>query len=97
MLPPLNLLKLNPSSKQVHCFFLFYHNLFQITNAFVIIAEELLIPYSWGRYDILVLPGSFPYVFIRSNLILAHYIWGDTMFQLVMAEWRYQTFPLVCI
>ena len=24
-------------------------------------AEELLTPYSWGRYDLLCLPGSFPY------------------------------------
>ncbi|KAF9982552.1 Leukotriene A-4 hydrolase, partial [Modicella reniformis] len=31
------------------------------TENFIRIGEELLTPYDWGRYDLLVLPASFPY------------------------------------
>ncbi|KAI8388206.1 uncharacterized protein BYT42DRAFT_491890 [Radiomyces spectabilis] len=31
------------------------------TEKFIAIGEELLTPYEWGRYDLLVLPPSFPY------------------------------------
>lgn len=31
------------------------------TEKFIKIGEDLTVPYVWGRYDILVLPGSFPY------------------------------------
>lgn len=31
------------------------------TEKFISTAEELLTPYDWGRYDLLVLPASFPY------------------------------------
>lgn len=31
------------------------------TEKFIATAESLLTPYIWGRYDLLVLPGSFPY------------------------------------
>ncbi|KAG9285768.1 hypothetical protein G9A89_013193 [Geosiphon pyriformis] len=31
------------------------------TEKFISIGEELLTPYEWGRYDLLVLPSSFPY------------------------------------
>jgi len=31
------------------------------TELYLKTAEELLFPYVWGRYDLLVLPGSFPY------------------------------------
>lgn len=34
---------------------------FANTEEFLRVAEDLLIPYQWGRYDLLVLPGSFPY------------------------------------
>ena len=34
---------------------------FSETEAFVATAEALVGPYVWGRYDILMLPGSFPY------------------------------------
>jgi len=31
------------------------------TESFIAIGEALTVPYAWGKYDILVLPGSFPY------------------------------------
>ncbi|KAH7045430.1 peptidase family M1-domain-containing protein [Linnemannia elongata] len=31
------------------------------TESFIRTGEELLTPYDWGRYDLLVLPASFPY------------------------------------
>ncbi|KAG0353215.1 Leukotriene A-4 hydrolase, partial [Gamsiella multidivaricata] len=31
------------------------------TETFIRTGEELLTPYDWGRYDLLVLPASFPY------------------------------------
>ncbi|RKP23183.1 leukotriene A4 hydrolase [Syncephalis pseudoplumigaleata] len=31
------------------------------TERFIATGEALLTPYEWGRYDLLVLPGSFPY------------------------------------
>lgn len=34
---------------------------FTETETFLKNAEDLLIPYEWGRYDLLVLPPSFPY------------------------------------
>ncbi|KAI9228571.1 MAG: peptidase family M1-domain-containing protein [Piptocephalis tieghemiana] len=34
---------------------------FQETEKFLATGESLLTPYEWGRYDLLVLPGSFPY------------------------------------
>jgi len=34
---------------------------FAETEDYISTAESLLIPYEWGRYDILLLPGSFPY------------------------------------
>lgn len=34
---------------------------FSETEDYLRNAEELLTPYEWGRYDLLVLPGSFPY------------------------------------
>jgi leukotriene-A4 hydrolase len=34
---------------------------FAETEAYVSTAEKLLTPYEWTRYDLLVLPGSFPY------------------------------------
>lgn len=34
---------------------------FAETESFVATGENLLTPYVWGRYDLLVLPGSFPY------------------------------------
>ena len=34
---------------------------FTDTEDYLRVAEELLTPYEWGRYDLLVLPGSFPY------------------------------------
>ena len=34
---------------------------FSDTEQFVAIAEELCGPYVWGKYDLLVLPPSFPY------------------------------------
>ncbi|KAL1934960.1 hypothetical protein VTP01DRAFT_4100 [Rhizomucor pusillus] len=34
---------------------------FEDTEKFVKIGEDLLTPYEWGRYDLLVLPPSFPY------------------------------------
>ncbi|KAI7861636.1 peptidase family M1-domain-containing protein [Spinellus fusiger] len=34
---------------------------FDDTERFICIGEELLTPYEWGRYDLLVLPPSFPY------------------------------------
>jgi len=34
---------------------------FEDTEKFISIGEQMTIPYTWGRYDILVLPGSFPY------------------------------------
>ncbi|KAL6076840.1 Leucyl aminopeptidase yscIV [Balamuthia mandrillaris] len=34
---------------------------FAETEDYLKTAEELLTPYEWGRYDILLLPGSFPY------------------------------------
>lgn len=34
---------------------------FADTESFVATGEELLTPYEWGRYDLLVLPPSFPY------------------------------------
>ena len=34
---------------------------FEETESFIRVAEDLLTPYCWGRYDLLVLPGSFPY------------------------------------
>lgn len=48
-------------------YFLFWNinpNLFfllQDTESFVATGEALLTPYEWGRYDLLVLPPSFPY------------------------------------
>ena len=33
---------------------------FADTEAFIKIGEELMTPYEWGRYDILLLPPSFP-------------------------------------
>ena len=36
-------------------------NEFEDTERFLATAEELLTPYVWGRYDILLLPPSFPY------------------------------------
>jgi leukotriene-A4 hydrolase len=32
-----------------------------VVEEFVKVAEELTLPYQWGRYDILCLPPSFPY------------------------------------
>jgi leukotriene A-4 hydrolase/aminopeptidase len=34
---------------------------FTDTEKFIATGESLLTPYEWGRYDLLVLPGSFPY------------------------------------
>lgn len=34
---------------------------FSETESFLKTGEDLLTPYEWGRYDLLVLPGSFPY------------------------------------
>lgn len=34
---------------------------FEDTEKFLSTAEELLTPYEWGRYDLLLLPPSFPY------------------------------------
>ncbi|CAM0136731.1 Leucyl aminopeptidase yscIV [Umbelopsis sp. WA50703] len=34
---------------------------FTDTEKFIVTGEELLTPYEWGRYDLLVLPPSFPY------------------------------------
>ncbi|KAF7728912.1 Leukotriene A-4 hydrolase [Apophysomyces ossiformis] len=34
---------------------------FEDTEQFISIGEKLLTPYEWGRYDVLVLPPSFPY------------------------------------
>eukprot|EP00128_Syssomonas_multiformis_P004721 Colp12_sorted_trinity150504_noHs@6740 len=34
---------------------------FSETETFISTAESFLIPYAWGRYDILLLPPSFPY------------------------------------
>ncbi|RKP18724.1 hypothetical protein ROZALSC1DRAFT_22952 [Rozella allomycis CSF55] len=34
---------------------------FSETEKFLAVAEEFLIPYCWGKYDILVLPSSFPF------------------------------------
>ena len=34
---------------------------FDGTELFIKTGEELLTPYEWGRYDLLVLPPSFPY------------------------------------
>ncbi|CAO3628229.1 unnamed protein product [Mucor hiemalis] len=34
---------------------------FSDTESFVATGEDLLTPYEWGRYDLLVLPPSFPY------------------------------------
>ena len=34
---------------------------FEDTEEFLKIGEDLLIPYEWGIYDLLVLPASFPY------------------------------------
>lgn len=34
---------------------------FADTEAFIACAEEIVTPYVWGRYDILLLPASFPY------------------------------------
>lgn len=34
---------------------------FAETEKFIAAAEDMLTPYAWGRYDILLLPGSFPY------------------------------------
>eukprot|EP01095_Lingulamoeba_sp_RSL-Kostka_P015053 TRINITY_DN67_c6_g1_i1.p1 TRINITY_DN67_c6_g1~~TRINITY_DN67_c6_g1_i1.p1 ORF type:complete len:627 (-),score=250.34 TRINITY_DN67_c6_g1_i1:151-2031(-) len=34
---------------------------FSNTEEYITTAEELMIPYEWGRYDLLCLPGSFPY------------------------------------
>ncbi|KAI9319681.1 peptidase family M1-domain-containing protein [Dichotomocladium elegans] len=34
---------------------------FEPTESFIATGEKLLTPYEWGRYDILVLPPSFPY------------------------------------
>ncbi|ORX89777.1 hypothetical protein K493DRAFT_232463 [Basidiobolus meristosporus CBS 931.73] len=31
------------------------------TEDFITVGEQLLTPYEWGRYDLLVLPSSFPY------------------------------------
>lgn len=33
----------------------------QDTEKFISTGESLLTPYEWGRYDLLVLPPSFPY------------------------------------
>lgn len=33
----------------------------QDTEKFIATGESLLTPYEWGRYDLLVLPPSFPY------------------------------------
>ncbi|KAG0172365.1 Leukotriene A-4 hydrolase [Apophysomyces sp. BC1015] len=34
---------------------------FEDTEKFIVTGENLLTPYEWGRYDLLVLPPSFPY------------------------------------
>ncbi|RIA99766.1 peptidase family M1-domain-containing protein [Glomus cerebriforme] len=34
---------------------------FEDTEKFIATGEELLTPYEWGKYDLLVLPASFPY------------------------------------
>jgi leukotriene A-4 hydrolase/aminopeptidase len=34
---------------------------FAETEKYLKTAEEILTPYEWGRYDVLMLPGSFPY------------------------------------
>lgn len=34
---------------------------FKDTESFIKTAEDILTPYEWGRYDLLVLPPSFPY------------------------------------
>lgn len=34
---------------------------FSETEDFIATAESFLTPYAWGRYDVLILPGSFPY------------------------------------
>ncbi|KAI9323384.1 peptidase family M1-domain-containing protein [Dichotomocladium elegans] len=34
---------------------------FESTETFIATGEKLLTPYEWGRYDLLVLPPSFPY------------------------------------
>lgn len=36
-------------------------NMIQDTEKFIATGESLLTPYEWGRYDLLVLPPSFPY------------------------------------
>ncbi len=34
---------------------------FKDTERFLATAEQLITPYEWGRYDLLLLPPSFPY------------------------------------
>ncbi|CAB4380433.1 unnamed protein product [Rhizophagus irregularis] len=34
---------------------------FEATEKFIATGEQLLTPYEWGKYDLLVLPASFPY------------------------------------
>jgi leukotriene-A4 hydrolase len=31
------------------------------TENFIKIAEDLVFPYAWGQYNVLILPASFPY------------------------------------
>lgn len=45
-------------------------NIKQDTESFVATGEALLTPYEWGRYDLLVLPPSFPYGGMEVNVIL---------------------------
>lgn len=39
------------------------------TERFVHVAENVLSPYSWGRFDMVVLPASFPYGGMVSSLV----------------------------
>lgn len=63
---------------------------FQDTEEFIKIGEELLTPYVWGVYDLLLLPASFPYggmenpcifvliMLIRSYFCYSHIVgWGS--------------------
>jgi len=47
---------------------------FAETEDYISTAESLLIPYEWGRYDILLLPGSFPYGGMEVSLSLSPFL-----------------------
>lgn len=41
---------------------------FSQTESFIKAAESFLPEYKWGRYDLLLLPPSFPYGFMKPHL-----------------------------